>query len=228
MGALTLDVTLEGGSRPVAVMGPNGAGKTTLLRAIAGAHRPDAGHIEIGGERIFDAATDCDFAPEARRVGYVPQGFGLFPHLRVVDNVAFGRLDLPRADRRHAALQRLEEMGCRQLAQRRPSTLSGGEKQRVALARALMAAPRMLLLDEPLSALDAVARRALRAYLAEHLAEAQLPALVVTHDIRDVYALDAFVYVIEGGKVAQSGTAARLTEAPATPFVAELFHRPAS
>ena len=148
--------------------------------------------------------------------------------LRVVDNVAFGQLELPRAERRRAALQRLEEMGCQALAQRRPSTLSGGEKQRIALARALMASPRMLLLDEPLSALDAVARRTLRAYLADHLAVAQIPALVVTHDIRDVLALDALVYVIEDGKVSQSGTAAHLTEDPATPFVAELFHRPAS
>ncbi len=226
LGTLELDVALEGDIRPVALMGPNGAGKTTLLRVLAGARRPNAGRIEVNGRLLFDSETLVERPPEERRVGFVPQGFGLFPHLRVVDNVAFGRLDLPRADRRRLARERLEEMDCGDLADRRPSMLSGGETQRVALARALLAEPDMLLLDEPLSALDVVARRTLRRYLADHLRQHARPALVVTHDVRDVLALDARVYVIEGGRVAQSGTAAELAAHPATPFIAELFDAP--
>lgn len=227
LGALHLDVELDGGAVPVALVGPNGAGKTTLLRAIAGAHRPDSGHIEVNGQCLFDGARDHHLAPEARRVGYVPQGFGLFPHLRVIDNVAFGLLSraprLARAERRQTALAKLAEMDCAALADRWPSTLSGGEKQRVALARTLVVDPQLLLLDEPLSALDAVARRALRTYLAEHLAARAIPAIVVTHDVRDVLALDAQVCAIEEGRVVQRGTAAHLAAAPATAFVAEFF-----
>jgi len=224
LGALELDVDLEGDARPVALVGPNGAGKTTLLRTIVGAHRPDSGRIQMGDLSVFDARSGIDLPPEQRRIGYVPQGYGLFPHLRVLDNVAFGRPDLPRAERREMAREMLKDMGCEHLTARRPTTLSGGEMQRVALARALMVGPRMLLLDEPLSALDAVARRALRAYLTDYLRSRKLPALVVTHDARDVVALDARVYVVEDGRISQSGTIEALTEAPATPFVAAFFH----
>lgn len=225
LGSLALDVDVQGEDAPVVLIGPNGSGKTTLLRTIAGAHRPDAGFIRLGLERIFDAEAGVDLAPEGRNIGYVPQGYGLFPHMSVVDNVAFAWIarGLPRAERRHAALQLMERMGCGHLADRMPSGLSGGEQQRVALARALTADPSMLLLDEPLAALDAPARRALRGYLAAHLSARRGPAIVVSHEARDVHALEAEVHVIEGGRIVQSGSTEALARAPATEFIAAFF-----
>lgn len=227
LGSLTLDVDLEGGNEPVALVGPNGSGKTTLLRTIAGAHHPDAGTIRIGDEDVFDSQAGIDLPPEARRVGYVPQGYGLFPHLSVLENVAFGwRARSPRPsaqELRSDATQLLERVGCGHLADRRPVGLSGGEQQRVALARALAVEPRMLLLDEPLAALDAQARRAVRTYLAEHLADRSGPALVVSHDLRDVRALGGPVCVIERGRLVQQGDADDLAARPATEFVEAFF-----
>ncbi|MAW76181.1 MAG: ABC transporter ATP-binding protein [Planctomycetota bacterium] len=226
LGDLDLDVEMEGASTPVALVGPNGSGKTTLLRTIAGAHHPDSGRIVVGGRALFDSEKGIHLAPNERRVGYVPQGYGLFPHLRVADNVAFGTRTQPqlsRQDRRTIALETLEQLGAVRLADRWPSTLSGGEQQTVALARTLVIDPQLLLLDEPLAALDASARRALRAHLAQHLAERSIPSIVITHDVRDVRALGATVNVIEKGKIIQRGSAHELTEQPATEFVAEFF-----
>lgn len=230
LGALELQVELEGDQTPVALVGPNAAGKTSLLRMIAGALQPQAGQIRIGDRTLFDADRNVDLPPEARAVGYVPQGFQLFAHLSVIDNVAFGLSTgagrRPRAERRRAALETLDALGCAHLAGRTPANLSGGEQQRVALARALIVGPRMLLLDEPLSALDSAARRAVRAQLAERLAQRALPAVVVTHDQRDVAALGATVCVLEQGRIVQCGSPAELRAAPATDFVAEFFDTP--
>jgi molybdate transport system ATP-binding protein len=226
LGALELDVAVEGGEEPVALIGPNGSGKTTLLRTIAGAYRPDVGRIQVGGEMHFDSGTGVDAPPEARRVGYVPQGYGLFPHLTVLDNVAFGWLagSAPTKEARRAhATELLQRVGCAALAHRRPAGLSGGEQQRVALARALAVQPGILLLDEPLAALDSRARRVVRDYLAEYLAGRRGPALVVSHDARDVRALGGPVYVIEEGRIVQQGSAEELTARPATEFVEAFF-----
>lgn len=229
LGELNLDLALEGDSQTLALIGPNGSGKTTLLRTLAGAYRPSAGRIQVGDQVIFDGQEGIDQPPEARRVGYVPQGFGLFPHLSVVDNVAFSLLSAqPRRaqeERRAAAVELLERMGCDQLRARLPGALSGGEQQKVALARALMMDPKILLLDEPLAALDAAARRRLRAYLADHLGERGHPTIVVTHDVRDVLALDAKVCVLEAGRIVQQGAPQDLQAQPASAFVAEFFDR---
>jgi ABC-type sulfate/molybdate transport systems ATPase subunit len=192
---------------------------------IAGAHRPEEGVIRIGDDRVFDATAGIDLPPDRRGVGYVPQGYGLFPHLSALDNVAFSWISrgVRREARREAALRQMERMGCAHLADRSPAGLSGGEQQRVALARALTTEPRMLLLDEPLAALDAPSRRAIRAQLVAHLAERPRPALVVSHEARDVQSLGAFVHVIERGRVVQSGSAEALARAPATEFVAAFF-----
>jgi ABC-type sulfate/molybdate transport systems ATPase subunit len=227
VGTLELDVDLEGGREPVALIGPNGAGKTTVLRTVAGAYRPEAGRIRIGEAEVFDSERGIDVAPEDRHVGYVPQGYGLFPHLSVVDNVAFGwTARMPhasRGQRRERAAGLVERVELSHLAHRVPAGLSGGEQQRVALARALAAEPRMLLLDEPLAALDARARRTVREYLAAHLAEASRPALVVSHDLRDVRALGGPVCVIEGGRILQHGSAEELARCPASEFVEAFF-----
>ena len=247
-GDFHLDAHIEGDAAPVAIIGPNGSGKTTLLRVVAGACRAERGRIRVGDRVLFDSRTGVFLAPEERRVGYVPQGYGLFPHLTVLDNVAFGlaagrargddrqrkadRRRRPerrrrRADRRRIAAEILAEIECGHLARRYPAMLSGGEKQRVALARALLPAPEMLLLDEPLAAMDVAARRGLRDYLAAHLARRRQPAIVVTHDPRDVHALSPpKVYALERGKVVQSGSPGRLAAEPATEFVAEFFAAP--
>lgn len=225
VGALDLDVEVEGGAAPLAIIGPNGAGKTTLLRVIAGAMRPSRGEIEVAGQVLFSSARGVEVPIEARRVGYVPQGYGLFPHLCALDNVAFGLSVGERKrsteQRRAEALEALGALGCAHLADRLPARLSGGEQQRVALARALVIGPRLLLLDEPLAALDAASRRSVRAFLAERLRALGRPCVVVTHDVRDVEALGAEVVALEGGRVVQRGSVEALRAGPATGFVAE-------
>lgn len=227
-GAFTLDARLEGEAAPVVVIGPNGSGKTTLLRVIAGTGQPRSGRIRLGERVLFDSEAGVSVAPEKRRVGYVPQGYGLFPHLTALDNVAFGLAAGPRRrpgpERRRIAAELLADVKCAHLAPRYPATLSGGEKQRVALARALLPVPELLLLDEPLAALDVAARRGLRNYLARHLAKRTRPAIVVTHDPRDVHALGSpVVYALEEGRVMQSGPPEHLANHPATAFIAEFF-----
>lgn len=239
-GEFGLVAELEGDEAPIVVAGPNGAGKTTLLRAICGACRPVSGVVRIGSRTLFDSARGIDRPPEERRVGYLPQGGGLFPHLTAADNVAFGlarrraRRDdgfkrATKAERRRQALALMEEMGCAHLAKRMPDSLSGGERQRVALARALLPDPEIVLLDEPLSAMDTPARRAYGDYLAAHLSKRTRPAIVVTHDARDVRALGSpVVYVLEEGRVVQQGRPDELASAPATAFVAGFFGEPSS
>lgn len=232
VGALDLNVAIDGNDTPTVLVGPNGSGKTTLLRMIAGAHRPSSGRIRIGSMVVFDSNEDVDVPPEARQVGYVPQGFGLFPHLPVTDNVAFGlsvgRRRQRRSDRRDAAASLLADLGCAHLAERMPSELSGGEKQRVALARALIVQPKLLLLDEPLATLDPGSRRKLRTFLADHLKTKRGPAIVVTHDVRDAEVLGGELFVLEKGRIVQHGTAEELRAEPATDFVAEFFDTPQS
>lgn len=228
LGSLSLDVNLQGAEKPTVLIGPNGSGKTTVLRALAGAHKPNAGCIQLGERVLFDSQQDVWLPPEVRGMGYVPQGYALFPHLNILDNVSFGlRSKNPQptpVQRRQSALELLSKLNCAHLAERWPSALSGGEKQRVALARALMVEPKFLLLDEPLSALDATVRRQLRSYLAKELAARPSPAIVVTQDLQDIQAFNPYIYVLEAGKVAQHGEAEQIMKEPATDFVAEFFH----
>ncbi len=225
LGSLTLSVDIPGGDEPVALIGPNGSGKTTLLRAVAGAFTPDVGRFQIGSQVLFDSEQQIDLVPEDRGVGYVPQGYGLFPHLRVLDNVAFGlRSKLAQTERRMLALKKLEEIGYSEIAHRWPATLSGGERQSVALARTLITEPSFLLLDEPFAALDVSARRTLRGYLAQHLVRCPVPTLMVTHDLRDAAALGARLIVLEQGRIVQAGSIEELKAKPANDFVAEFCH----
>jgi molybdate transport system ATP-binding protein len=207
-----LGVRLSVAAETVALVGPSGAGKTTVLRAIAGLRRPDGGRIALGERVWFDAAAKVDLPPERRSVGLVFQEYALFPHMTVRANVAFGgetRVD-----------ELLERLGIGHLAGERPGALSGGERQRVAVARALARDPEVLLLDEPLSALDAHTRATVRAELQDVLAELALPTLVVTHDFRDAAALAGRIGVIVDGRLRQEGTAAQLVAHPADAFVA--------
>jgi molybdate transport system ATP-binding protein len=202
------------GDETVALVGRSGAGKTSLLRAVAGLERPKAGRISFDEEVWFDAARRTHLRAERRRVGYVPQDYGLFPHLTVAGNVRFaGRR--PRPDL-------LERLGIGHLARARPGELSGGERQRVALARALAREPRVLLLDEPFAALDAITRAEVRDELADQLAALRLPALLVTHAFEDASALAQRIGVIERGVLVQLAEPAELLRNPATATVAAL------
>lgn len=203
--------------RTLALVGPNGAGKSTALGAIAGVHE-NAGTITVG-DRVLD-----HLPVEQRRVGYVFQDYLLFPHLTVLDNVAFGprSVGAGRSVSREIAAGWLERLSLDRFAARRPVELSGGQAQRVALARALAASPDVLLLDEPLAALDAELRPDVRAELASHLADWGGIAIVVTHGLDDVAALAHDVVVVEAGRVTQRGSLASLQAAPATGYVERL------
>jgi ABC-type sulfate/molybdate transport systems ATPase subunit len=200
---------------PLALVGPSGAGKSTVLRALAGLTRPAAGRIALGSEVWFDAGAGISLPPEERAVGLVFQQYALFPHLTVRQNIAFG------AGRR-AVDDVLERFGLTPLAGARPGALSGGEQQRVALARAVARGPRVLLLDEPLAALDAHTRASVRSELRELLRSLELPAIVVTHDFEDAAALAATVGVLVEGRIRQLASPAELVASPADAFVGSL------
>ena len=185
-----------------------------MLRAIAGLDRPASGSVTLGEEVWFDSATRVWVQPERRSVGFVFQDYALFPHLTVRDNVAFGGRE--RVD------DLLDRLRIAHLAKARPGDLSGGERQRVALGRALARNPRVLLLDEPMAALDAHTRATVRAELRELLGELRLPTLVVSHDFDDASALANRVAVLEAGRIVQMGSPATLIVKPASPFVASL------
>ena len=216
----SLDIAIEGGPCPIAIIGPNGSGKTTFLRFLAGAVKAELAEFVLGGTSLVDTKSDLCVPMEKRQIGYLPQGYSLFSHLTVLGNVAFG-LSGTLADRRSKAGRMLEDLGCSSLAQRPIAGLSGGEQQRVALARALVVEPELLLLDEPLSALDASSRRSVREFLSQRLEVFGKPSIMTTHDVRDVAALSAQVYVLEGGQLIQSGSLSHLVREPASEFVAE-------
>jgi molybdate transport system ATP-binding protein len=225
LGSLALDVelTVEPGE-VVAVLGPNGAGKSTLLRAVAGLTPIDAGRIVLDGQLLDDPAAGVFVPPERRPIGVVFQDYLLFPNLTALDNVAFGLLARrrPKASARQVAREWLGRVGLVDHAHHRPRALSGGQAQRVALARALATDPRVLLLDEPLSALDAGARGELRRDLRRYLDAFDGMRLLVTHDPVDAFALAERVVVLEAGRVVQAGTLAAVTAHPRSRYVADL------
>ncbi len=225
LGTLDLDVEVLG--RPgsvVAVLGPNGSGKTTILRCLAGVQAIDAGRIRLGGRVLDDPEAGTFVPPEDRRVGLVPQDHLLFPHLDVLDNVAFGprSTGASRADARRQARVQLDAMGLGDLARARPRALSGGQSQRVALARALVTAPDLLLLDEPLAALDVTSRATTRRDLRRHLDGYEGVAILVTHDPLDALMLAGEIVVLEHGRVTQAGAIDEVTSRPRTRYVADL------
>jgi molybdate transport system ATP-binding protein len=222
LGALELDVALSvAAGECLALAGPSGAGKTSILRAVAGLLRPERGRVTCGGQTWLDTERGVNVAPEARRCGYVFQEHALFGHLCAWQNVAYGLHGVPRAERRERAVELLARFGMEALADARPRTLSGGERQRVALARAMAVQPAALLLDEPLAALDTRTRAAASRELHAVLADAAVPALLVTHDFGEAALLGDRVGVIDAGRVVQEGTAAELAAAPASAFVAD-------
>jgi molybdate transport system ATP-binding protein len=188
--------------------GPSGSGKTTLLRLLAGLDRPDEGEIQFGAETWHSSARAISLPPQARRAGFLFQNYALFPHLTVEENVAY-------AARAGAAARLMDAFGLSEFAARRPAQISGGQQQRVALARALAAAPALLLLDEPLSALDAATRSRTRQELRRLLLSSGVPSIVVTHDRTEAVALGDWMAVMVNGRIRQTGAPPGVFRRPA-------------
>jgi len=223
LGDLALDARLAvAAGECLALAGPSGAGKSSLLRVGAGLMRPERGRVLCGERTWLDTEAGLFLAPEERRVGFLFQDYALFAHLSAWRNVAYGIEDGSRAGRRERAHELLERFGLAARAEARPATLSGGERQRVALARALAREPEVLLLDEPLSALDATTRAHASRELAGLIEAAGVPVLMVTHDFGEAALLADRIAVLDRGRVVQQGTATELAAAPASAFVADL------
>ena len=220
---LRLDLVIPAGTT-VALLGPNGAGKSTAVAAIAGLLPIDAGLITLNGVVLDDPRSDVFVPADERSVGVVFQDYLLFPHLSVLENVAFGLRTrrMPREQALARTRNWLERLGLGSLERRKPGDLSGGQAQRVALARALVTEPDLLLLDEPLSALDVTTRTELRHTLAEHLDAFAGPRLLITHDPTEAFLLGDDIHVIENGAVTQSGTADDIRLRPRTQYAADL------
>jgi molybdate transport system ATP-binding protein len=221
LSRLDLEVALSVGSESVGLVGPSGAGKSTILKSIAGLVRPNHGRIAHAGRTLLDTERGTDLPPEERRIGLVFQEGALFPFMNVARNVGFG----VRGDGRHRdgrVRSVLERFGISHLAHARPGDLSGGERRRVAVARAIAADPEILLLDEPLSALDAVTKGAVASELEARLRELAIPTILVSHDFADVLGLATRVAVLEAGRVIQFAAPSELVEAPSSAFVASL------
>lgn len=216
-----LEVSFEALPGITILFGPSGAGKSMLLDCLAGLVRPDAGRIVIGEGIVFDSASGTDLAPQRRNVAYVFQSLALFPHLTVEENVEYGLAELPADERRRRSAGILETFRVAGHARRKPGQLSGGERQRVALARALVTSPRALLLDEPLSALDAAVKSAILEDLRTWNAERRLPILYVTHGREEVDALGERVIALDHGRVVATGAPREVLDAPRRRRLAE-------
>lgn len=205
LGSFSLAISLSAGNERVAILGPSGAGKSAALKCVAGIYRPDSGRVVADGRVLFDSARGINVPSRDREVGYLFQGGALFPTMTVAGNVGAGlfRLDRPERDARVAVA--LERMSLSSLAKRYPRTLSGGERQRVALARVLVTEPRVLLLDEPLTALDSSLRAQVESVIAEALDSFPGTSVIVTHDRDEAYRLADRVAIIDEGRTAEVG-----------------------
>ncbi len=216
---LEVDLRIDD-KRCAAIVGPSGAGKSTVLRIIAGLRSPDAGRVVVAGETWLDSERDINLRPEERSCGFMFQDYALFPHQNAWRNVAFGMRG-PRRTRQRRAIEHLDRFGVGNLAEARPAAISGGERQRVALARAIARGPSLLLLDEPLSALDTRTRARAGHELGLALEAAGVPAIVVTHDFTEAALLSDWIWVMDRGRIVQSGKASELSARPASAFVAD-------
>ena len=224
-GDFSLDLSLDAADGDtIGLLGPNGSGKSTTLRCLAGLDAPQTGRIDIAGVTVVDTTRGIDLPPEQRSVGFVFQDYLLFPHMSVLDNVAFGLR--ARGEARQSAERRarewLDRLEIGDLASRKPGRLSGGQAQRVALARALVIEPDLLLLDEPLAALDAGTRASVRSLLRRHLADFHGAVVMVTHDPMDAMVLADRVVVLEDGHAVQAGTPGDVARRPESTYVAQL------
>jgi molybdate transport system ATP-binding protein len=218
----TLDVSFDAASGVTIVFGESGSGKTTLLRCVAGVSRPDAGRIAVGGRVLFDASERADVPSSQRKVGFVFQHLALFPHLSAYENIAYGLSHLPASDRRDRVNAIAESFRIGNLLDRRPGHISGGERQRVGLARSLVTDPEILLLDEPLSALDHATQTRIIEDLLRWNEARQIPVLYVTHSQREAFALGQRILLVEEGRIVADGTPEQVMNAPVHERVAAL------
>lgn len=200
-GGFTLDVQFSLGQPWTVIFGPSGAGKSTILRILSGLTTPDSGRIEVDGRTLLDTAKKMVLPPDRRTIGFVSQQAALFPHLTAAENVSFGIRRLDRGARAVRVAEMLSSFGAEALAERRPTQLSGGERQRVALARALAPKPDLLLLDEPLAALDDASAHD----ILSRLLALDLRVVYVSHDLTEIWRLPASVIVLEAGRIAATG-----------------------
>jgi molybdenum ABC transporter ATP-binding protein len=222
VGGIELNVAFEvAAGRCLALAGPSGAGKSTILRLVAGVLRPHRGRITCGDDIWVDTSDGAWMPPERRRCGYVFQDYALFPHLSAWRNVAYGLRSTPTRERKATALALLDQLGLADRADAKPATLSGGEQQRVALARALAPGPAVLLLDEPLSALDARTRASATRQLTATLRSLELPVVLVTHEFGEAALLGDEIGIIDHGTIIQRGSASELASTPTSAFVAD-------
>jgi molybdate transport system ATP-binding protein len=198
--SFSLDVEFNAAPGVTVIFGPSGSGKTTVLECIAGLLEPDAGAISINGDVLFDSARESNLTPQERRVGYVFQDLALFPHMSAAENVGFG-IRANGQEKRELVRDILERFHIAHLAANRPAEISGGERQRVALARALVTRPRLLLLDEPFSALDDELKRAIIDDLKRWLEGSNIPVLLVTHDRQEAEILGERMLLLKEGSV---------------------------
>lgn len=219
--AITVDITLDLRGELAVLFGPSGSGKSTLLNMVAGIVKPDEGRIEINGRPVFDRERGIDLPMRARRVGYLFQDYALFPHMTVEENIAYGLKGLDYGSIRRRVAELISVMGLDGYGQSWPAEISGGQKQRVALARSLAVAPEVLLLDEPLSALDLPARERLRFDLLSILQEFQIMTVLVTHDLEEAYLMAKEIAVMDGGRILQVGCREEVLHRPRTRRVAE-------
>jgi ABC-type sulfate/molybdate transport systems ATPase subunit len=217
-----LNVAFTASEEPLSILGPSGAGKTMLLRCIAGLERPDRGHVVLRDRILFDSEQNILIPALRRRIGMVFQNYALFPHRTVTENIGFGLHALPREERAARVAALIERTHLKELANRYPRALSGGEQQRTALARALAIDPEALLLDEPLSALDTHLRSQVEAQLQEVFSTYQRPALLVTHNIEEAYRLGERLLVMSRGRVAAYGPKEEIFRRPPSREVGQL------
>lgn len=221
--AFSLEIEFQAAAGVTVLFGPSGSGKTLTLDAVAGFVRPDRGRILLDGDLLFDGATGVHLPPRARNCGYVFQNYALFPHMTLRRNLEFAASRRPRLERHRRVTEMLDRFHLAEVAGRRPHEVSGGQKQRCSIARALIAAPKVLLLDEPARGLDAPLRAELYAVLRQVREEFRTPMLLVTHDLEECFELGEEMLVIRDGRVIQSGPPRKVVDAPANAGVARLF-----
>ena len=222
LAGFELAPAFSAGDEIAVLFGPSGAGKSLTLQAIAGILRPDKGLVRVNGLTAFDSTAGINVPPQERRIGYVPQGYALFPHLTVAHNIGYGLSGLDRRQRAQRVQEMIGLLGLDGLEERRPRELSGGQQQRVALARALVFQPRLLLLDEPFAALDEAIRSTLRQELLDIRRRTAVTIVLVTHDLVEAFALGDRIAVLDSGRVLQQGQREEVYYRPASRRVAEL------
>ena len=222
VNGFALDIAWQIGNELAVLFGFSGAGKSMTLQSIAGLMKPDKGQVGLDGILYFDSDTGTDFPPQERPFGYVFQDLALFPHMTVLQNILYGAANLSKDEKLGRAREMIRAFKLTELEDRYPSEISGGQKQRVAFARALIRRPKMLLLDEPFSALDRPLRLEMRRFLKEVRDSFDIPALLVTHDFEEAAAISDKIIVYEHGKIVQIDSPAGVKSNPANAYVSQL------